>query len=79
MNKLEQDLWIDPTFIPNISNQFGIVLAIDFCDGNYLVVGTLNEHNPISVTSWLNPLVQDTNIEIAQFGTDSLNHIYLPN
>jgi hypothetical protein len=79
VRKFQTDFWIDPAYIPNISNQFGLVLVVDFSNGKYLVIGTLNEHNPISVKSWLNPLIQGTNIEIAQFGTDTLNHIPLVN
>ena len=79
INKLRQEYRIDKTYIHKISNNFGLVLAIDLCDGDYIIVGTLNENNPAFVTSWLRPLVRDTNIEIAQFGTDRLNHIYLAN
>lgn len=78
VNKLKQDYRIVEDHIPQESNNFGLVLAVDFCNGDCVIVGTLNEHNPISVTSWLNPLVQGTNIEIAQFATDTLDSTYLP-
>lgn len=76
VQKLKQELRIDKTYIHRVSNNFGLILAIDFCDGEYIIIGTLNEHNPASVKSWLKPLVQDTNIEIAQFGTDTLDRVY---
>ena len=79
INKLRQEYRIDKSYIHKVSNSFGLVVAIDLCDGEYIIVGTLNEHNPAFVTSWLKPLVRDTNIEIAQFGTDRLDHIYLAN
>jgi len=77
INKLRHEYRIDKTYIHKVSNQFGLVLAVDLCDGEYIILGTLNEHNPTFVTSWLRPLVEGTNIEIAQFGTDTLNQIYL--
>ena len=79
ISKLRKEYRIDKTYIHKISNKFGLVVAVDLCDGDYIIVGTLNEHNPAFVTSWLKPLVKDTNIEIAQFGTDSLDYIYLAN
>jgi len=79
IKKLRQGYRIDKTYIHKVSNNFGLVLAVDLCDGEYIIVGTLNEHNPSFVTSWLRPLVRDTNIEIAQYGTDRLDHTYLAN
>ena len=79
INKLRQEYRIDKTYIHKVSNNFGLVLAVDLCDGEYIILGTLNEHNPSHVTSWLKPLVQGTNIEIAQFGTDTLNFMHLTN
>lgn len=79
INKLRHEYRIDKTYIHNISNNFGLVVAVDLCDGEYIIVGTLNEHNPSYVTSWLKPLVQDTNIEISHLGTDYLEQLYLAN
>jgi transposase-like protein len=79
INKFRQEYRIDKNYIHKVSNNFGLVLAVDLCDGEYIILGTLNEHNPSYVTSWLRPLVQGTNIEIAQYGTDSLDYIYLAN
>jgi hypothetical protein len=79
INKLRQEYRIDKTYIHNVSTKFGLVLAVDLNNDEYIILGTLNEHNPSYVTSWLSPLVQGTNIEISQFGTDSLDHIYSPN
>jgi DNA-directed RNA polymerase subunit RPC12/RpoP len=79
INKFRQKYLIDKTYIHKVSNKFGLVLAIDLSNDEYIILGTLNEHNPAFVTSWLRPLVRGTNIEIAQFGTDSLDHIYARN
>ena len=77
MNKLKHEYRIDKTYIHKVSSKFGLVLAVDLCDDEYIIIGTLNEHNPLSITSWLRLLVQNTNIEIAQLGTDILNQVHL--
>lgn len=79
INKLRQEFRIDKSYIHRVSNNFGVVLAVDLCEDDYIVIGTLSEHNPVSVTSWLKPLIQDTNIEISQLGTGMLDQVYLPN
>jgi hypothetical protein len=76
VNKLQHEYRIDKTYIHKVSGKFGVVFAIDLNYDDYIILGTLNEHNPVYVTSWLRPLVQGTNIEIAQFGTDTLDRIY---
>ena len=78
IKKVRKEFRIDKTYIHRVSNQFGLILAVDLCNDEYMVVGTLNEHNPANVISWLRPLAQDTQIEIAQFGTDKLDHVSLP-
>jgi transposase-like protein len=75
INQLRSGYRIDKTYIHRVSNNFGIVLAVDLCEDEYIIVGTLNESNPAYVKSWLRPLVQDTNIKIRQYGTDRLDHI----
>jgi hypothetical protein len=79
IKKFSQEYRIDKTYIHKISNKFGLVLAVDLCNDEYIILGTLNEHNPSFVTSWLRPLVHGTNIKIAQLGTDTLDQIYIPN
>ena len=77
IRQVRQEYRIDKTYIPKVSNNFGLVLAVDLGDDDYIILGTLNEHNPTYVTSWLRPLVEGTNIEIAQFGTDTLDNIFV--
>jgi len=64
---------IDRNYIHKVSSKFGIVIAVDFGIGKYTILGTLNEHNPLSVISWLQPLIQDVNISILQLGTGKLD------
>lgn len=78
INKLRKEFRIDKTYIHEVSKRFGLILAIDLCDGEYIIIGTLNEHNPAVVLSWLRPLAQDTQIRIGQFGTDTLDNVHLP-
>jgi DNA-directed RNA polymerase subunit RPC12/RpoP len=78
IKKLRKEFRIDKNYIHKVSSQFGLVLAIDLCDGEYIIIGTLNEHNPASVLSWLRPLAADTQIRIGQFGTDTLDSVHLP-
>jgi DNA-directed RNA polymerase subunit RPC12/RpoP len=68
-----QPFIVDQTYIHNISTKFGVVLAIDFGDGIYTILGTLNESDPIHVTSWLKPLIGDINLKVIQMGTGSLD------
>jgi transposase-like protein len=76
---VQNDFKIDKRNIHNASIPFGLVLAIDLGDDDYIVVGTLNEPNPRAVTSWLKSIVADTNIEIGQYSTDFLDQTRLPN
>jgi DNA-directed RNA polymerase subunit RPC12/RpoP len=76
--KLRQEFRIDKDYIHKVSNHLGLVLAMDLGDEEYVIIGTLNEYNPASVTSWLRPVIQDTNLEISQYGTDMLDHAYMP-
>ena len=64
---------IDKNYIHKVSSKFGIVVAVDFGIGKYTILGTLNEHNPLSVKSWLEPLIQDTNIRVMELGTGKLD------
>jgi DNA-directed RNA polymerase subunit RPC12/RpoP len=79
IEKLRQDYQIDKTYIHKVSSKLGLVLAIDLRNDKYIILGTLNEYNPSFVTTWLRPLLKDTNIEVTHFGTDSLDRIYAPN
>jgi transposase-like protein len=64
---------IDKNYIHRISPKFGIVVAVDFGIKKYTILGTLNEHNPNTVIDWLQPLIEDTNIQIMQLGTGKLD------
>ncbi len=66
---------IDQQYIHQVSSKFGVVVALDLGDGNYTILGTLNEHNPISVKSWLQPLVRQTGIKILTLGTFTLDYL----
>lgn len=64
---------IDTQFIPNVSNQLGVIVAINLGNGKSVVLGTLDEYNPRLVKSWLEALVKDVDIEVSVLGTDKLN------
>lgn len=63
---------IDPIFLKDVSPKFGIVIAIDLGDGKPEIVGTIDEFNPRSVNSWLEPFVKDIGIEVLNLGTGYL-------
>jgi transposase-like protein len=67
---------IDKNYIHKVSSTFGIVVAIDVGSGHYTILGTLNEHNPYVVQSWLGPLVKDADIDIIQLGTSKLDLLH---
>jgi DNA-directed RNA polymerase subunit RPC12/RpoP len=64
---------IDKNHIHTVSSKSGVVVAVDFGLGKYTILGTLDEHNPLSVKSWLQPLIQDTNIRVLELGTGKLD------
>ena len=70
---------IDKEYIHKLSNKFGVVVALDLGHGKYTILGTLNEHNPISVKSWLGSLVADEGIDIVTLGTQALDYYHAPN
>jgi transposase-like protein len=78
IKRLRKEFRIDKNYIHKVSNRFGVVLAIDLCDGEYTIIGTLNERNPATVLSWLRPLAEDTQIRICQFSTDTLDSVHVP-
>ena len=78
VKKLRREFRVDKNYIHKVSHHFGLVLAVDLCDSEYMIIGTLNEHNPATVISWLQPMAQDVQIEVAQVSTGTLNHIRLP-
>lgn len=64
---------IDTVYLKNVSPRLGIVIAVDLGDGYYEILGTIDEFNPRSVKSWLDPLVRNLEIEVLQLGTGELN------
>jgi len=66
---------VDKEFIPNVSPKFGVVVVVDLGQGKRAVLGTLNEHNPFEVLSWMKPYAKDVDIEIRLIGTGYLNEV----
>lgn len=63
---------IDTIFLPHVSPRLGVVIAVDMGDGEFEVLGTIDEFNPRNVRSWLEPLVKNVDIEVLQLGTREL-------
>jgi DNA-directed RNA polymerase subunit RPC12/RpoP len=63
---------IDTVFLRDISSKLGIVVAVDLGDGNSEILGTIDEHNPRILKSWLEPLVENVEIEVLELGTGEL-------
>jgi DNA-directed RNA polymerase subunit RPC12/RpoP len=76
ISKPKNRITIDKTYIHNVSSKFGVVIALDTGDDQYMILGTLNERNPSSVLAWLRPMVQDAGIKTQQLETDVLDFIY---
>jgi len=68
-----QRFTLDQNYIHRISSKFGVVVAIDLGDGKRTIIGTLNEHNPAIVTSWLQPIIKDVNLDMVQLGSNKLD------
>ena len=71
-----QHFKIDKNYIHRISPKFGIVIAVDFGERKYTILGTLNEHNPGAVLDWLQPIIEDTNIQVLKLGTGKLDLLH---
>jgi DNA-directed RNA polymerase subunit RPC12/RpoP len=67
---------IDKKYIPRVSSKFGVVVAVEVGSGRYAILGTLNEHNPRTVRSWLAPLVQDAEVKVIELQTSKLDLLY---
>jgi hypothetical protein len=52
-----------------VYSKLGVVVALDFGEDEYLVIGVLNEQNPSSVISWLRPVVSATEIKVLRMDT----------
>jgi DNA-directed RNA polymerase subunit RPC12/RpoP len=57
---------------------YGVKVAIDLGPGKVFVLGTLDEHNPREVRSWLKPLADHMELEVAIMGTGRLNPLLAP-
>lgn len=64
---------INRLYVPGASRKLGVVLVVDVGRGNAVILGVLDEYNPLSVKAWLEPLVADFAIEVALLGTGQLN------
>ncbi|MGD2159245.1 MAG: hypothetical protein PVG32_20380, partial [Anaerolineales bacterium] len=72
---LEGKYFIDKEFVPNVSPKFGVILALDLGRGNRAILGTLNEHNPFEVLSWIKPILEDMGVEVLLIETGYLKDI----
>jgi len=68
---------IDPDYFHKISTRIGVAIALDLGQDRCAVLGTLDEHNPRVVKSWLESLISNMNVEISVLKTGSLDHYVL--
>ena len=64
---------IDKNYVHKVSTKLGVVVALSAKNGREVVLGTLDEHNPRVVKSWMESLVDGIEIEVSVSGTDTLN------
>jgi hypothetical protein len=64
---------LDTNYIHRISNKLGVVVVLELWQGEYRVLGTVDEYNPRKVKSWLESMVADFNIEVTLHGTGVLH------
>jgi len=72
----DQFFTIDINYIQNVSQKFGVVLALGLGNDRYIILGTLNERNPFSVISWLQPLLGDSGIRVSNLETGTLQFMH---
>jgi DNA-directed RNA polymerase subunit RPC12/RpoP len=56
----------------------GVVVMIDLGHGSPLILGMLDEHNPRVVQSWLEPILEDIDVQVSLKGTDTLRQYATP-
>lgn len=66
---------IDKVYIHRVSSKLGVVVAVELKSGRFAILGTLNEHDPRKVRSWLSPLVKDAEVDVIQLHTGILDEI----
>lgn len=76
LQKYREIYTIDQNYIHRISSQLGVVIAVEIGGGQYAILGTLNEFDPRSVQSWLDPLIRDAEIEVLLLETGKLDLLY---
>jgi DNA-directed RNA polymerase subunit RPC12/RpoP len=64
---------LDTNYIHRISNKLGVVIVLELWQGEYRVLGTVDEYNPRTVKSWLESMVKGFNIEVSLHGTGVLH------
>lgn len=67
---------IDKVYIHRVSSKLGVVVAVELKSGRFAILGTLNEHDPRKVRSWLSPLVRDAEVDVIQMHTGILDQIH---
>jgi len=68
---------IDKVYIHRVSSKLGVVVAVELKNDRYAILGTLNEHDPRKVRSWLSPMVRDAEVEVIQVHTGVLDQIHI--
>jgi DNA-directed RNA polymerase subunit RPC12/RpoP len=71
-----QNYTIDIKYVQDVSQNFGVVLALGLGNDKYTILGTLNERNPFSVISWLQPLVAGSGIRLSNLETGTLQFMH---
>jgi transposase-like protein len=64
---------LDTDFLKGVSSKLGIVVVVDFGDGENEILGTVNEFNPRRFKAWLELLIKDVEIEVLHLGTGELS------
>jgi transposase-like protein len=78
LNQYRKVYSIDKVYIHRVSSKLGVVVAVELKSGRFAILGTLNEHDPRKVRSWLSPLVKDAEVDVIQLHTGILEKIHLP-
>ena len=69
----ERKYSIDREYRHRISTKLGVVVALDMGKKGSIVLGTLDEHNPRVVKSWMVSLLDDVQVDISILETGSLD------
>jgi DNA-directed RNA polymerase subunit RPC12/RpoP len=75
ISTLAGNMILDQEFVQKKSHKYDVLVAINLSEGQYMMLGALNDRDPISVMSWFRPLLKDAGIKAFQIETSQMDRL----